>query len=346
MKYSDKYFRDFLTALLAAILFCGGALMWKARDELRDLPPLPELYLPISPSYISGDRTMSTDHALFYFGIFGWGKRIRQADILLMGSSHVEFGLSAEQLSAILEQRLGRHYNILNLGRGHGDSVAFTRALIDHYRLRNKIIITDMFDPYEGELSPYASMTLNYSLVRAYYSVINDTLDIWVQGFKDMLRMPDLQFEHGKITWNRSLQFLTTRHSASGDVNYVFENRDNRYANKNPLPENIPEEKRFPLWGGNDNLTYLEQDWCIARRLQCFYTAIPWPPVSVRQADSLAAEHHLSYIPFPRDGLTYWDTDHLDQTGRDIATKRLADKLIPLLDQANKSRGSVKVNQP
>ena len=41
----------------------------------------------------SGERSL--DHAYFTHGLFGWGEKIRQSDILLTGNSHMMFGIDA-----------------------------------------------------------------------------------------------------------------------------------------------------------------------------------------------------------------------------------------------------------
>jgi hypothetical protein len=57
-------------------------------------------------------------HLLYYWGLFGMRDRIRQADIVLLGSSHTQFGLSARQLSEILSRESGRPIKAFNLGLG------------------------------------------------------------------------------------------------------------------------------------------------------------------------------------------------------------------------------------
>jgi hypothetical protein len=69
---------------------------------------------PPKPAFpLSANRCLSAysfghaDHYAFRFGLFGVGERIRNADVLIVGSSHATFGLSAEKIAAALSERWG-----------------------------------------------------------------------------------------------------------------------------------------------------------------------------------------------------------------------------------------------
>src|SRR5580704_19454026 len=58
--------------------------------------PLPDMRRVFISSY--GDR--DAVHRLFYFGLFGFDRRIGNADMLIMGNSRAELGFSAGRISA------------------------------------------------------------------------------------------------------------------------------------------------------------------------------------------------------------------------------------------------------
>ena len=96
----DRFSRIFWQGCLgsSAVAFLALHLWWNhCKVGLPDRPPFPG----VGDSYISEYNNLgSASHYLYQFGLFGMGDRIRQSDVLLLGSSHMEYGISAAQLSA------------------------------------------------------------------------------------------------------------------------------------------------------------------------------------------------------------------------------------------------------
>jgi hypothetical protein len=112
-------------------------------------PPKPAI--PIwGKSYLSGYSTAVLDHYLFRFGLFGLSDRIRKADILVVGSSHAMFGISAQVISAALSERWGRGVTALNLAVGAGDGLGFAREIIEANDAKGKMLLLDLYSNEQG----------------------------------------------------------------------------------------------------------------------------------------------------------------------------------------------------
>jgi hypothetical protein len=97
----------FWKSALGAAVVSSAILVAIAVFTSRENPPKPAM--PIwGHAYLSGYVAGDLDHYLFRFGLFGFGDRIRKADVLILGSSHAMFGISAETISATLSERWGR----------------------------------------------------------------------------------------------------------------------------------------------------------------------------------------------------------------------------------------------
>ena len=104
---------------------CGGD-----RAHVREQPAetgLPAFRARCLSAYAVGHSAGHTDHYFFHFGLFGVGDRIKNADVLIVGSSHAIFGLSAERIAAALSERWGRPVTVFNMALGFGEGIGFSR---------------------------------------------------------------------------------------------------------------------------------------------------------------------------------------------------------------------------
>jgi hypothetical protein len=124
------------TFILATVL-CGGALQATSIGLIGYPAAKPTIPIP-GRQYISATRDGQTDHALFYFNLFGFGDRIRTADALVIGSSHAEFGIEAARLPG---------KRTFNMAMGGGEGLNFAGTLIEKYKPHPSIIALDPFSP-------------------------------------------------------------------------------------------------------------------------------------------------------------------------------------------------------
>ena len=100
----------FWTGTCAAAVICFGTVAVATVLTSASNPPKPAF--PLSgtslPVGLCVGHSGHADHYAFRFGLFGVGDRIKNADVLIVGSSHAIFGLSAERIAAALSERWGR----------------------------------------------------------------------------------------------------------------------------------------------------------------------------------------------------------------------------------------------
>src|SRR5579863_8610373 len=96
----SQFWRYMTLTLVSGVLIAH----WCENQRLRVLSPKPRFSV-FGRHYVSTYTRGSADHYLFRFGLFAMGEQIRCSNILLLGTSHTELGLSAEQLASSLKTR-------------------------------------------------------------------------------------------------------------------------------------------------------------------------------------------------------------------------------------------------
>src|SRR5262245_19103421 len=122
---------------LALCLLAAHAALIIGRQNDVAKPPLP---IP-GRTYVSSYPRGFADHYLFLFGLFGFGERIHNADVLISGSSHPQLGLSADQLSHGLSEKSGSHVRAFNMSLAFGEGMAFTRDILQRNDIEEKTMI-------------------------------------------------------------------------------------------------------------------------------------------------------------------------------------------------------------
>ena len=151
--------RFWLSTFLATVL-CGGTLQ-AINVGLTGWPaPKPRLPMP-GYEYISATRDGQTDHSLFYFNLFGFGDRIKAADVLVLGSSHAQFGISAALLADATSTD-SKNRRGFNAALGGGEGLAFAALLVERHRSERDLIVFDPFANGRG-LSTEAIRTVALS---------------------------------------------------------------------------------------------------------------------------------------------------------------------------------------
>ncbi len=295
---------------------------------------------PVSPSvwpegsapsdlYLSAYRHDHTDHPLFLFGLFGLKEKIREADILLTGTSHLEFGVDAGQLSALLQAALGRPIKVLNLGRGYGDGAVLTRMILESNDIHDKIIVSDLYDL--GILSDYSKLVATWNRVLASWKVLN----IRSIYQKDRLLfgiLPAISYTDGRLRLDDPSQSFVLRDEQGLDVyNFWSFESGELFRAAHPQADPLPTDQLKHY--GPESTLLMGPHWCREHRLRCLFTLIPFPAADLAATAAWAGTRGLPYLDLSAEALTYFDTppSHLDLAGRELLTRRLAAQLIPQL---------------
>jgi hypothetical protein len=163
----------------STFLLCALILHFWWAPYLRRLPPAP---FPFSRTiYLNSYNDEGIlSHYLYWFGLFGFGEKLRHSDLILIGTSHVWFGLSASLLSEKLSAAEGRPVHVMNMGLGYADEAFQFRAL-RHNHINGKTIILDLYSPAADTMSVWAMELQNKDWLVAYFLI----LKIWSEAIRD-----------------------------------------------------------------------------------------------------------------------------------------------------------------
>src|SRR5260221_7291192 len=95
MTWTRRYWSIFLPAM-AALLVAAAVLGPPPNLPARPDFPVPGRTFVAEYSYVRS----SLAHEIYFHGLFGFDRAIRESGIVLLGSSHMELGISAEQIAA------------------------------------------------------------------------------------------------------------------------------------------------------------------------------------------------------------------------------------------------------
>jgi len=321
--------RSFWFALLptaAVLLFCLH-LSWK--HEYRKLPP--RIGAPIwAKSYVAfydlDDNHGNIDYYLFHTGILGFGARIQQADLLLFGTSHVQFGLSAGQLGQKLSVAEGHPVKVFNLALA--SSVLSTIGdIVAANHLHDKPAVFDLFvldNPAHNVAANFMLGALSSNDLDAYVQVGKCWTEFWRDWLLDGL-LPNLRIgnpaRHGKtIIFKRFLKFTAIRDSTNGDVIALWVPTGLVYPKSNqpgrPIDNSFQPYASLPNGGVG---RHLQNNILQAQHIHAIYTLLPFDGSNLGTVPADAQP----FIPISPNGLVTWDGSHLLGESRTLATERL-----------------------
>jgi hypothetical protein len=192
----QRFSRQFLASLgiLAPVLIAVLAI-W-TRVAAVEPPARPAFPIP-GREFVAEYGLVGADaaHLIYYWGLFGMAAPIRNADLLLLGSSHTQFGLSARQLSARLSRVAGRPVPVFNLGTGCGESTLFGASILHRLGVRGKAVVADMYNTDVD--TPCGDAAVHADPFDAYFKV----LAIWSKFTWDWLldgNLPALVLRDGR----------------------------------------------------------------------------------------------------------------------------------------------------
>ena len=322
----NSFLRSFWLGLIVAATLEWLSLFAAFRHTQAHLPVRPAF--PInSTSYLSDyGFGESAAHFLFRFGFFGVGDRIRQSDVLLLGPSHVEFGLSAGQLAQELTAAEGRSVRVYNLGLGFGEGLPFDRDILAANRAGNKAAVIDIYSLWGDRVSSYGRKLDQMNDLGAFLQLAN----FWTRVTGDWLLdpwLPRILPRDGTdppgppIKLARMLGDVSQRRWDNGDVVEFWAPKLGLIFSQ-PSLGTIPPGDNTPRIVDLDVSPFCRQI-IQENQLRPVFTMVPWGAT-------------LSTTPFPPvepfvtiapDGLSFFDTFHLTSASRAVATERLFDSI-------------------
>jgi hypothetical protein len=331
------YWLGFSTCALAALVFVNRftSAPPTQRPPRPDLPTLSRTF-PAEYSAAGSD----TAHDIFLHGLFNIGARLRRADVFLIGSSHIEFGLSAVELGRLLS-RPGHAMNAYNLGLGCGESSGFGLEILAKNGISGRTAIAEAGMLNSAITPTCGPESAGRDVVQAYTSV----LKIWAKYLSDWALdpvLPRFVFAEDGMHVQRFLYgMLIEREWKTGDVVLGWHPDEGVFYPRQPMRETevaTASRVRGVDWKiGNGQITVSQplRQQAAALSTNLTMTFLPWArPMSSFQAWYEAqsariqrdpSEKTRCFVAIPADGLLSWDGgNHLTGKSRSLATKRLA----------------------
>lgn len=321
-----KTFWASLAASALALVFVVRVFLmpsWSARIAVPELP------IPGS-AYVSAYRGGEIDHLLFRFGLFGFGDRIRNADMLIMGSSHPELALSAAKLTRALVRPDNRPLKVFNMAVGYGEGSGFARDVVEANRATASMAVIDLFAPYGDGISPFGQSVLKLNIAQAYQRVAQ----MWAVFLRDWLT--DALLIRARFTvadglsFERAMYRVLIRDWTNGDVVELWNPQlGSRY--RNPASETVHPLIVAPPQANSDSIPPNMAEFFAQRGMTPYALLIPYPEGNVQAATASAKAAGIPFIEISPWLLEYYDHDHVSAAGRDVATSRFIEGLTKLL---------------
>jgi hypothetical protein len=116
----------------------------------------------------------------------GFGKKIENADIILFGTSHVIFGISAKEMTRELSLKYGRPVNVFNMGLVYGESAIFPAKILQRDNAKNKTVLLDVYTEFKDTSSPEANATERRDILSGAFRAGK----IWSHYYSDWILDP------------------------------------------------------------------------------------------------------------------------------------------------------------
>jgi hypothetical protein len=284
----------------------GGSLELLSFLSIGHIPARPPIPLP-GYEYVSATRDGQTDQSIFYFGFFGFGQRIKDAEALVAGSSHAEFGVRASAFANAS----------FNMSLGGGESIDFAILLLDRYKPHPALLILDPFSTDKG-LSTEGRRVLGLSRMGAYLRVFG----IWTAFARDWILqglLPRLTLSQWKFKFEPPIGSTVIRDWHSADVTSFYSEHGEVFIGStgHMLIDGPPMINYEP--SPADALALK------GRATKTLVTTVPYPSYSESSTRHFSQAINGTFIPIAPTGLTFYDYHHLDANGRELATKRLTE---------------------
>jgi hypothetical protein len=296
-----------IATVLASALLQLFAIMENGLPQPR--PPMP---VP-GREYVSATRDGQADQSMFYFDLFGFGRRIKQAEVLVAGSSHAEFGIEAGALFP--------HARAFNMSLGGGESIDFAALLVDRYRLAPNILLMDPFST-DRALSSEAKQVVELSRAAAYLRVLN----VWTAFLRDWVIqgfLPRLTLRPWHVTVEQPINLVVVRDWQTADVKAFYSDKGEIFADPSGGIQ-LGDERgvQIALKPDDASAALLK-----GRAKKAVVTTIPYLAYDETAARDFAERIAARFIPISPVGLTTFDFRHLNAAGRALSTERLRNQI-------------------
>jgi hypothetical protein len=301
---------------------------------------------PPKPAFpLSGNRCLSAysfghaDHYVFRFGLFGAGERIRNADVLIVGSSHAIFGLSAERIAAALSERWGRRVTAFNMSLGFGDGMGFVREILQKNELHGKILLLDLFSNDRGRPSEVALRAMQTDILGAYVSVATTVTDFvrdwlidgWLPRIYFGSRTVSLaaraqQPASASLSAERSLGVVVIRRCDNADLEEIWFPEHGGVFRNTPahMVSGLDADSQSPR--PSPTLAPEYEAYLRSADFRVALTLIPYDGYRVEEAKRAAEQIGRPFIEVDPIDLKFWDLNHLIAESRDLASLRVVER--------------------
>lgn len=318
---------QFVVGVLAGAFVAWGAFFLSLRTVLPPAyPGLPAM----SKYYMSDYKGNALDYYILVHDLFGVGKHVRKAQVLLASSSKGLYGFRTEVFDKTLASR-GFQIKSYNLSFGYGEGLALTSRLLEKLDIHDATLIIDLNEnTARYQYSPNARKSLETDWLSAYRIV----LSMWAEASVDWAITPWLprwRWRNGVGAFSPPFQGASATFRAWSDNNLLVLNlQPGRYLCETgiPTPYAFDRDKKIA-----DSLFEAARE----RNIRIIGTAIPYrgdpksqPIFDPVWAARSAREAGIPFVPIPWEGLLTMDGGHLDGTSAEIFTSRLAEGFVKL----------------
>jgi hypothetical protein len=327
-----------------AVVLATGLHFWWA-PLIAKQPPRPPFYFSKDLFLGFDEPGQSVPHYLWRFGLFGFDQKLRTADVIVIGSSHVWFGFSASLMAQKLSALAGHPIHVVNMGLGGAD-VACQARILKYRGITHRIVLVDLFANLGEKNSPWGEEVERIDWFQAYVHVLR----IWVNGIREWCLdpwLPNFKLYQNHFVLLRMIEGVFANRWDTGDTEYMW-NPGLGYTFKRgvPPPANMnmtfdPAAPPFPF--GVDpriELPHAVSAVVETNHLRPLLTLIPYLSYQPERAQLVARQTGYPLLVIEPQGLTFRDGDHLNAAGRDLATERLTAALAKELGlDAAKGKG-------
>jgi hypothetical protein len=301
--------KTFWIAFAVSAALFGGLLQLVGLVAIGIPPARPPIPIP-GREYVSATREGQTDQSLFYFDMFGFGQRIKNAEFLVAGSSHAEFGISAAMLG-------GGNRKRFNMGLGGGESIDFAIILLDRYKPILTLLVLDPFTTDHG-LSTEGRRVLGLSRGDACLRVF----EIWAGFLRDWAMqafLPRVTIANWTLKFEHPVGPIVIRDWWTADVTAFYSQNGEIYAD----PGKGHAFDQSAKWRLGVKPTDADVLSLKGRANTTLVTAIPYPSYNENISRDLARAIDGTFVPITPADLTFYDFHHLNARGRELATAQL-----------------------
>lgn len=286
----------------------------------------PKFTLPPRHIFIGDYGNNDVIHRVTYQGLFKFGERMQKADVLILGSSHAELGLSAEKISQQLSTQLGRRIRVMNLGVGWGEAYAFQKQVLKHNHFTNKTLLIEVYETLNWDaITLIGQPVLKESKLTSYMHVF----ETWSLVYRDWLLdgiLPRLTLSDSQFSIQRFLTYpVGFRSWKTGDVwDYWFPNHGLVYRNTPSELVTYPVLIANKTVGNPELFNHiLDPVFLKQQHLRVLTTFVPTDKTDYEYYVQPPQKLGIPFIHIPNESIALYDGGHTNSNGREAATTGL-----------------------